>query len=223
MTERDFLIGIAVVAFALGTLALWLAVRSVLRRRRARQRQARVGLIFRGILITLLFALGVASLRGAPPPDLVNRPAPSDVGAVVAFVQNTREGESRTIQAVSARDGVTRWTHRLNGAVKSLLSPTAGIILAQMYDNGFYALRTSDGSVIWSYGAGLSLDHRPGGHGRHECLYSGASSFRWSSGSDRYSRAQCADGPYRLANAAAGGHPAGTVGGGCRWRCVRCG
>ena len=150
MTERDFLIGVAVVAFTLGALALWLTARTLLRRWRAGQRRVWVGLVLRGILIALLVALGVASLRGAPSPDLVNRPAPAPAGAIVAFVQNARDGGSRTIQAVSARDGATRWTRRLGGAIDSLMSPTSDLTLAQTYDNGIgvSALRTRDGAVM---------------------------------------------------------------------------
>jgi outer membrane protein assembly factor BamB len=157
VTEREFLLGVAVVAFTLGALALWRTARAVLWRRRAGQRRVWAGLIVRGVLIALLVALGVASLRGAPPPDLVNRPAPASAGAIVAFVQNVRGGYSPTIQAVSARDGATRWTRRLGGAIKSLLSPTPDVVVAQLSANGICALRTRDGAVLWSLSAGSDL------------------------------------------------------------------
>ncbi len=154
MTLRDLLLGVAVVAFALAALALWRALRAVRRRTRAGQRRVWVGMIFRCVLIVLLVAVGVASLRAAPPPDLVNQPAPATSGAIVAFVRNTRDGDSRTIQAVSARDGATRWTRQVSGAIASLLRPTSDIILARLVFGGVTALRATDGAVMWTYGAG---------------------------------------------------------------------
>ncbi len=161
MTERDFLIGVAVAAFALGALTLWLTARAALRRARAGRRRVWMGLIFRGALIALLTAVGVASLWNAPPPGLVNQPAPAAADAVVAYIQNAREGTSRTVQAVSARDGSPRWTRTLGGAIEALLSPTPDILLAQLYGAGVSALRARDGATLWNYREGANVATGP--------------------------------------------------------------
>lgn len=160
MTWRDLLIGVGVAALALAALALAFAARAVMRRSRAGKRPVWGGLIARGILIASLAWVGLASLVNAPRPGLTNRPAPVAADAIVAFVQDAREGASQTVVGVSARDGATRWTRSL-GAIESLLLPTPDIILAQTGANGVAALRLADGAVLWRYSVGANAPIGP--------------------------------------------------------------
>jgi outer membrane protein assembly factor BamB len=150
MTWREFDIIVGVVALGLAALALAFAIRAVWRRRRAGQRQRWVGLAFRGLAIAGLVALGVDSLVHLPPPELVNHPAPASASATVAFVTTPRyPSETNTVVGVSARDGATRWTRRLDTTIAALLDASPDIVLGQAFASGVYALRLSDGAVLW--------------------------------------------------------------------------
>ncbi len=131
MTLRELLIGVAVVALALAALALALAIRAIVRRAGMGQPRVWGGLVVRGILIAGLAAVGVASLRGLPQPEMENQPAPAAEGATVAFLQAPRNGDARTVVDVSARDGAIRWTRKLDDTITKLLYPAPGVILAQ--------------------------------------------------------------------------------------------
>jgi outer membrane protein assembly factor BamB len=149
VTVRELLIFVGVSALALAALALLYAVRAVMRRAHAAQRQRWGGLVFRGIVIAALLAVSVMSLRDLPPPQLVNRPASAPADQTVAFIQYTQYGSAANIIGVSARDGATRWTRALAGAPSMLLSPAPGVIIAPVFTQGLTALRVSDGAVLW--------------------------------------------------------------------------
>lgn len=150
MTWRDLLIGVGIGALALAALALVFAMRVVMRRARAGQRQRWVGLVFRGALVAGLVAIATASLVHLPPPDLVNRLAPSSADATVAFVSSSRDVYGKgAVVGVSARDGATHWRRALDDQVEALLPASAGMLLAQTFGKGIYALRESDGALLW--------------------------------------------------------------------------
>jgi outer membrane protein assembly factor BamB len=149
MTYRDLFIWTGAVALALAALVIAFAVRVIVRRARAGQRQRWVGLIFRGVLIAGLLALGTGSLINLPPPDLVNRPAPAAPAATVVYALSDRYVQTRTVVGVSARDGSTRWTHEFPEDVALLLHPTPDLTLALVLGDGVYALRDANGATLW--------------------------------------------------------------------------
>lgn len=148
MTTREFGVGVAIAAFALAALALAFAILAIIRRARAGQPRSWNGLVFRGVLIAGLLAVGAASLAGLPPPDLVNRPAPVAADATIAFVKDASGGNPRTVVGVSARDGATRWTQTFDEPIGALLSPAPNMILVT-FNYSVFALRAADGSVLW--------------------------------------------------------------------------
>jgi outer membrane protein assembly factor BamB len=151
VTWRALGIFVGVSALALAGLALVYAVLAVRRRARAGRSRVWGGLVFRGALIAGLIAVGVASLRNLPPPQLVNRSAPAPADATIAFVQTPRSGNAQTVVGVSARDGAIRWTRAFNDPIESLYSPSPEIILAlpASINKSVYALRLSDGAILW--------------------------------------------------------------------------
>ena len=171
MTQRQLLIGVAVVAFVLAALALWRAVAAFQRRSRmadgAARRPGWVGLAFRGVTILGLVAVAVASLLNAPPPELVNAVAPAPESATVALVPLEYSQPGNTIAGVSVRDGATRWTWRAPTRLERVQPGPPGVVFALVANNQaaapivLYALRLSDGGVLWRY-TGLSFSFQPG-------------------------------------------------------------
>jgi outer membrane protein assembly factor BamB len=160
MTARDFILWFGGVMLALAALALWRVVVVVRRRARAGQPQRWVGLVFRGLLIAGLVALGASSLLHLPPPELVNHNAPAAGDAIVVYAQSTRDGNTQTLVGVSARDGATRWTRSFNNEVAKVTRATPDVLLALVHGDGVYALRPSDGATLWRIN--LSFFIQPG-------------------------------------------------------------
>ena len=160
MTQRALLIVVGMSALALAGLALVYAVRAVIRRARARRPRVWRGLWIRAALIVGLLAGGVASLRNLPPPQMLNHPAPAAADAIVASISGYSNrysnGNAQTVVGVSARDGVTRWTRTLD-APATLARPLPDVIIA-MNIYGVYALRASDGALLWHYHAPTLLN-----------------------------------------------------------------
>lgn len=167
MTQRQLLIGVAVVAVALAALALWRTVAAIQRARRAGRRPGWVGLAFRGVTIIGLVAIGVASLINTPPPEMVNQAAPADASATVALVPLAYSQPGNAVVGVSARDGSTRWTWRATTRLERIQQGPPGVVFALVANNQpaapiiLYALRLSDGAVLWKY-TGLNFSFQTG-------------------------------------------------------------
>ncbi|HEX8983341.1 MAG TPA: PQQ-binding-like beta-propeller repeat protein [Ktedonobacterales bacterium] len=179
MTIREFWFGSAVVCFVAAASVLGIVLYGVMQRARAGNRRAWAGRLRWATPIITLVLLGACVLHFLPQepgnPNFVNRPAPADPDGIVAFVQPELSADRDTIIAMNARTGQIRWRNQIPFALDpwgqhynlfnldSVMRPLPHVILAVGDYTGIYALRASDGSLLWSQPdvRGLSISNRP--------------------------------------------------------------
>ncbi|HEX9035375.1 MAG TPA: PQQ-binding-like beta-propeller repeat protein [Ktedonobacterales bacterium] len=160
MTLRELMLGFGALMLALGALALWRAIRRLVKRRRAGRGWFWGGLVIRVIVIMALLWSGVATLQHLPAPPFANHDAPaaSDAIVVIHTEDTSHISDIRTggLEGVSARDGSVRWRLALPQFVDAVTPGPPGVVFAIGAGAGagpasaLYAVRMADGSLLWS-------------------------------------------------------------------------
>jgi hypothetical protein len=159
LTYRELLLGIGIVAVALGallTLTIALGIRTPERRER-NSRWLWISVVSRGVLTAGLIGIAVVSLSHLPAPQMTNHPAPAPANHTVVYTLRA-QGDWRTVIGASARNGETRWRRAFPEDVLFVLQPQPNLtlVVASAPYTGIgntarsvYALRSSDGAVAW--------------------------------------------------------------------------
>jgi outer membrane protein assembly factor BamB len=151
MTTGEIQAGFGVVMLALATLVAALTERGVWRRAQT-GKPPRWGRVVAGGLLTLVLAApGLQAFLALPRP-FANRPAPASADTTIVFHAQQLQGSDNVLEGVSARDGSLRWTRTLPSPIDSVIAGPPGLVVATSITSPqtLYAVRTSDGAVLWS-------------------------------------------------------------------------
>jgi outer membrane protein assembly factor BamB len=166
MVWSDLWTGAALACFVLAAFALESAIQSVLAalarehvfiggmtQPRASRQRVWPGLVFRGLLVVGLLAVGGASLIYAPPglSRLVNRAAPASSNVIILYFQETNLAPP-TLIAVNARTGARLWSrpYQFFEFEPLLFRPAPDVALIASNTGYFEAVRVSDGATLWT-------------------------------------------------------------------------